>query len=926
MAHLVRNPHTNIAVDRDYSPCISGRASLSTSSANYESPAIASRPPRSTPEHPLLSPSSSEGRLSSLSLTAAQISRASAQAVRLCARDGKFGDALYLVNSLRSSTNQDDVLVEEKQNLHHSKSRTVAHMKPIDFGQVVSARLSAHSFLHGLVRAGYSKKAARYAEMMMEHGIRIRETTTNTIIVSLSSNLATSLNGNLLANTVRRPRIRDGPEVLELREMVIGDRCTRAAVQLLGKARMWGQCRSQRMYDNAISGCLMQGEIIVASLLFVLLVKDWQLRQSLAKSLGSDAAEEEPFTSPITQRHIPRIPREDRMQLPYPSIQMMSTILNAVKESLSRDPQDSPGHDPQSSLQALANLAILLDTGQLHTGSIAALIHALYSCPKGDHLIWIREREQARPKRVKAYPYFQRVLMRLIDSLYDPAVVASRLRLDLRSYNALLFYSLRHRLSSTLASRVLDHMCMHRNPPLQPNIVTYNILLRSGTLVRRMDLSETALAALRAHKLNASHGIMVEADQSQLKPKRVSKTVLVSGPLGFSTTLHQLQNAPFHVPALLQKPSNDVAADAFTLGSYIMHLTSTGSPEVVADILFFILPELRTVSHPSWGALTPEQRDAIRYESREASLRRAVQLGPHVFAALINSLAKAGKPGLAERVWLLAKQGEAASWIPNFAPEFSPWYLPVHAYTSMLQCYAKQARRASSILRCGQNRAMHSLMENPGDWKPGSRPVRGWAGFVHATRQAQTGKVTRRTRSGERAALILYGSMQSGGEAVYSSLLALHQRAQEPSSHVVVPSPDARFFNAALELFGHHPHRPSRAKRRSRSSWRHALRIATTRYEHEGIVSPLWNKALQQVMEGMVAAGFDIPIGYRNLSIGHWISSAQRPEHTPQTLTRRPYAFPPVRRRFLPHSLSIAKTRGLPVRPPHRVHRRQAWR
>jgi hypothetical protein len=38
------------------------------------------------------------------------------------------------------------------------------------------------------------------------------------------------------------------------------------------------------MYDVVINACLIQGEIIVASLLFIMLIKDWQLRQALKKN------------------------------------------------------------------------------------------------------------------------------------------------------------------------------------------------------------------------------------------------------------------------------------------------------------------------------------------------------------------------------------------------------------------------------------------------------------------------------------------------------------------------------------------------------------------------------------------------------------------------------------------------------------------
>ncbi len=89
-------------------------------------------------------------RDTSAGLSAAQVSRAAAQAVRLSIQEGNYGDALYVVNSACHSVLQGPL---------DGAAPRASQLQPIQFGCAVSPRLSAHSFLHGLIRAGYAKKA-----------------------------------------------------------------------------------------------------------------------------------------------------------------------------------------------------------------------------------------------------------------------------------------------------------------------------------------------------------------------------------------------------------------------------------------------------------------------------------------------------------------------------------------------------------------------------------------------------------------------------------------------------------------------------------------------------------------------------------------------------------------------------------------------
>ena len=126
--------------------------------------------------------------------------------------------------------------------------------------------------------------------------------------------------------------------------------------------------------------------------------------------------------------------------------------------------------------------------------------------------------------RSEAYAYFHHcVLMRLARDpppstkprrrlgRLDEAPLSALPPLDLTAYNTLLHYALRHRLDLALANQLLCHM--RKLPkPLEPDIVTFNILIRSGTLLRRFDIAEHTLVSLRRRAENAQHGIMVTHD------------------------------------------------------------------------------------------------------------------------------------------------------------------------------------------------------------------------------------------------------------------------------------------------------------------------------------------------------------------------------------------------------------------------------
>ncbi|EGO01457.1 hypothetical protein SERLA73DRAFT_176730 [Serpula lacrymans var. lacrymans S7.3] len=457
---------------------------------------------------------------------------------------------------------------------------------------------------------------------------------------------------------------------------------------------------------------------------------------------------------------------------------------------------------------------------------------------------------------------------------------------------------------------------MHlRDPPLQPDITTYNIIIRSGTILRRNDISDQALDALRQLKQNAQHAINVQ-------PSPPISLFTAPGcsdePASPSVSVERWPSPHQQSPMQrldIPRPNSAVLADAHTLTSYILHLTSTGQPHIVADVLFNVLPELSIIDHPSWGSATEEERKEMRRQSRKQRLLRAVSLGPHFFTAVLNALGKAGKTGLAERVWLLAKEAERVSWVPQLLPDVKPWCLPVHAYTIMLQRYGAEAHQALRIRRAKLDDTARPELANgeQTEWAPRlNAKVRGWAQFITTRRRVNPASRRRRAMT---LSSNLFRTMFSAAKDVYGELLNLEQKGFES---VQIPRPDARFFNAALSLYGRQPGKNARSSVCSRAHWRQKLRVANSWYARLGMRPRRWNPFLARVVEEMVKAGYPIPAGFRHLFVGHqplgFMQFANRPQ-----LNKQPFAFPRMRSPpFRPHALATLKTRGLPIKRTNR--------
>lgn len=839
------------------------------------------------------------------------MSRVSAHTVRLSVRSGAIMDAVFILNSLYRS-------IEEKPG-ELAPLEDIGPMQEgfteIAYGRAVSPRLSSHAFLHAMIRAGHAGRAARLAELMMARGTRMRSRTLEALIQALCANPQDKFKARALhlANLAREgPR----PPMLEMDAELVQDPTIRAAVRILQSARSYSQRRTEHMYATIVKFCILQGEILFGCLLFVMLVKDWQSRQALlTEDYPAVANPDSPSEAKAKASQMYRLRRLEYNAM-QPSLSTMGTILESVESTFERPPQDLEESDMlQQALQALATLAGMVEQGLTPFSKLSPLISALMKCPKIDRNVWISQ--DGVPTEVKAYDYFHEVLIRIILSLKEPHDPVLKLPpLDRTTYNSLLHYALRHRVSPGLANIVLEHMTVKRSKPLKANVVTFNILMRSATLLRNSEIASAVINALKQEKRNQylfreEEEVPALPDQEEAVPYRMRALVRAFPSSVETSTAEERVNSykkiVKHVRSFKTKP----IATIQTVTNYITHLTSTGQPNLVANILFELLPELRIVDHPSTSADFVDRKK----RTREACVKRTARLGPEFFGALLNALAKAGRTGLAERMWLLAVQAQRASWIPGYVRDTKPWCLSIHAYTAMLQCYAKEARKSMPQVQPGP--------EDAPDWKPrekDDRYVRGWAKVVRMRQQMTN--LPRRIAGHEMAALV-FRSLSSGGEDVFASARHLLEHGKDvgiPSE--ALPVPDARFFNAALALFG----RESKLTQFRRPSWhRSRMRFSLSRFSRFGTMLPMPNPILREVVESMVEYGYSIPPAYRPLFVGRLPISSLQDRESP-VFDRTPFAYRSVSQLpYRANRIPVANTKGLPVRKRWRQRQRQRW-
>ncbi|KAE9399121.1 hypothetical protein BT96DRAFT_1019729, partial [Gymnopus androsaceus JB14] len=565
-------------------------------------------------------------------ITSAQLSRAVWQSVRLAIQAQDLHTAYIIVESVRLSN---------KPLLHNSPSK---HYRAtgIEFFEPVSQKLSGHALIHGLLRLGLPRRAHAAAKIMMDNGVAVHTKTLETIIEALVRSDGNTPRSSGQEYLTYLKTILPKRNVLSLHPSLTAGKGNRAALDLFNCARNQKQQRTERMYRTIIGSFLLHGELIAATLLITIILKDCAVRDAIGRQLASPELKEDPQLEQQAVDHY----RFLRRSSPYPSWNVLKDIITSIADVLLKDPVEDDAYQVsfRSALQALANLAYMLDIRQMPYPHVSSLIHLLYTCPKCDDLVWIVGKDN-KPAQVKAYDYFHIVLQRFtrhpprsrkqLPSLkptlellhWKPTLNNSR-PLDLPACNSLLQYTLRHRLSPNAANIILQYMqdpfwkqSGFRRPV--PNEVTYNIILSSARLLRSPVMAETVLQVFKSLPERGLGTIESDPASLLLPPPNLDLTKGLAKSR-FSKSLRRLASESHELSIPPPKSTKNFRVGSYTLTAYISYLVSTGRPHVVPDILFELLPELTIIDHPSWGNLSPEEVQRIRRQSRHECLPRIV--------------------------------------------------------------------------------------------------------------------------------------------------------------------------------------------------------------------------------------------------------------------------------------------------------------
>ncbi|KAJ7667558.1 hypothetical protein DFH06DRAFT_1182866, partial [Mycena polygramma] len=814
-----------------------------------------------------------------------KISFAAAQAVRMCIRNGGIADGFFVLNSLRYSAyrHKSSALPFRMPGMAHS--RTEFEAAALQFGPDVSPRLTAHALLHGLIRNNLAEPAFELAKMIMAEGVALRSATMEAIIEALVSSGAPRrrvARGLPFAGPNPTIPLKLASDVLVLRPSAMADRRTRFALQLLFLARRHRQRRTDTMFKLFMAASLLNGELIIFSLLFGWTCRDWQNAHALESTLEVIPGDDElQYSTQViaARRRLTHL----RNEAIFPDKHSLESALTVIDTILMRDGESKPTHDRLVALQALGNLAGLLERRQIPFPDIASLLRTMYKCPRVEDEIWIVGRTHTSTallsNLIESLPNHQPLLRR---PPAPPNALAKNRRydmlppLELSGYNTLLHYALRHRLSPALGDA--------RWEPISPDIVTANILVRSGTLMRRYDIVADVLMS----KLTYAAGIEPEISIS-LDPLRrpvQDRTDIVVNHTRWGQKLGRMASESIETPANL--PSE---ADIYTLTAYISYLTSRGHPRTVKKLLFRLFPELDTAKYPTNSEL--EEDHILGRTALLTSLRRAITLGPVFLSSVLNALYKSGQAALADRVWQLAQKAERRSWVRDLVPECKPWIFHPHVYTVMMNCYGDLARR--------QRPWRFNL---PPDKRVSERTARSsvWARFLYECQKMPSPLPNYEVQ------LLLRRMMSHAALNVFRRLVNLkreHERNLNLRSWLAkkdIPKPDARFFNAALHVF--RPRSPPMRRSWHRRQLRDALHGVLPANNH-------WNPPLHEIAETMINAGHGIPHGLRHLFVGR-LDSIHLPILRPPD--RGPFAYRVYRYHpWLRYRLPTPKEKGLPV-------------
>jgi len=805
------------------------------------------------PEHPSVDPASfpqtpEQTRPSRLALAATN-------AVYMSLEEHDFEGAMMIVNTIRYAT-----LPQETRQLKFWRS---SRRLPVTIPPGVSPRLPAHTLIHGFVRHGLFHQASDFAIVLMKNQIRLRGKT----LECITDGLAEAAMDKSLVNKRRddlskrhMQKLLFDSDVLSVHNHKPSNLNTAFAVQLWLMARKSESKRTRAMFDTLITLCLINGEIIIASLLFGLLVKDWEQRSNSLTAYCQLEKSRQPSFETSKALYIKHLTTQDLQ----PLLDILTKLLSPIQKKLEEaTPHDV--NDPyfQQALQALAVLGDLLNNRQLPFSRVETLIKALYSCPKIDNRVWVRGTTGAM--HVPAYQYFHRTLLylcqnppthcaqldrtfilrhaevrglgrsngvRFIRGLnFTPSHPLARMQpaMAVSSYNALIHYALRHRLSATLAKRIIEHMTTQRVPPIPTNKDTLHVLLRTSSLY-----GQNNFVGSLVYRLRSSGACIVEKDPIKMRPSvpsnfRALKEFIDKVRIPPDLSLHQMMHDPF------------------ALSTYLSTLASGGRPRIVIQIMHLLLPFFR---YPHMRRR--ERLDKTMKQKWEESVANAAKLGPYVLSVFFQTLIEGGSSKEVQTLFTLINDASRASQQMGATDS---WRVPVVIYTQMLESY----------------RAEYGLHRR------------------------------RMTLNAEILSILFYRV-----QAVYRA--AKNAMSEDPSPMTRL---DSRFYNALLKFFAQF----LPVKCISIHEARHRSIAVRRRYARTGVIDKRGRTALlEEVVADMINADYPIPVGFHHLFLTDGIGMLEGSLTIPE-LKRHPIAYPEFRNRYLTaYTLPVSTRKSYPFR------------
>ncbi|KAG6919499.1 hypothetical protein DXG01_005088 [Tephrocybe rancida] len=762
------------------------------------------------------------------------------------------------------------------------------------FNQKVNPRLASHALVHGLIRRNQLKDAAHLAVSMMQYGMRVHTRTLDAVMNTLEPNYFSKKSS---VKSTMPPNFIPNPKSLGDLAPMAQHATSRLALEIFTVARKTGQGDTRGLFATLLAICLLNAEIVLACLVFGTTIKEFYHPPPCPEGDTASTTWNADKYGPRSLLFLPTWGHLNYILAPMTDYFRYVVTLRTTSPEFEQSALDA-------NLQALAILANLLDFRQLHLSTISSLLALMYSTPRVDAEVWVMDKG-GNNRQVVAFAYFHDVLVRLIESPPGSRTSSNKKStraftppLGLKSSNTLLHYALRHCQSPDLGNKVIVHLTEARKLALDQT--TYNILLRSGTLMRDNDLASLAVTAV-ASKSPPSKSLSKHSSKDPPRNHRPSKRpdLHENTPLralalseheavrSIASTIETLQSVELWMMSRNRQARIDTAV--YNLTTHLMHLTSTGQPHVAITVIFALFPALQVCT---------SLKEQVRIRRKEVV--RASRYGPITFTVLLHALVKAKAFLEARLFYTFACKAERRSW---FTP--APWAFGPEFYTVMLELCTAECVEASRL----ESRAS-SAVEKAAVKTMRLRTLRmALRQYLRINKVPFEAHYTMENSGhSEHIHKLVFPKRDERLSTALIEVLVQHFKYADPAS---LPVPD-------IATGSNHP--PHALTGTSAESVARTFDDTERDFIERGVLPRGWSPALQFIARGIIQAGMEIPPALRHLFLGRY-DAAARPRGRGVSLRVVPWAYSTEGTEAQnPWRVPSLRTRGL-ARPTRRRNR-----